>query len=1712
MVLSDGCNKLFLKVERGTKPRLKLCEESRKAFVTVPVDQSVKWPPLKAQLCGLTIVVQRLEQQYKITVKHIMERKPEVCVFVNAMTQEKDIRTAVRELSTRLNHIGIAGPNLEVTGHIRGERLTFESTVGALHTNAKLYARSVTLNAQHIFIASEAVYSCTKIRMASRRVQIDGRLHAQEQDSEKMIVIVDSSLLHIGVDGCIGSSKANQNNVNGRSPSKSSESPVKHLTLRLTGSLANHGRIASRNKMEIKVGGKLLSLRDGKIDSATRGYNALKQIKGVNSECSEALPTSSTLGNAIIDENPHTVAKLLEDGVDPNDSMSDSSYSVTPKKLAARKYREMKIRERKNLFREKVAIIQALICTHHWRRGLITSKTIDASIGHDCDDCAQFRGSDLSLTVRGNAVCEIDSIWTSGSVTMTVGRNTFFNGQIKHQSLEVVCNDDLETHDNAIVRQEYFAKISCSAFSCRGIWSLGDRLSLEAQSAKFHSESFIEADQLDINLVDDCEHEGMWQLHHASLVCDGNIVTSRDGNALVADSIRIVACNFNSNGVWSTDGSLIMRLRQSVNLFASSRLSARVLKMILNGHCMLAGILHIDNLLAYVRNDLITSSTGKVNVSIGATVAAGAFRNDSVWHSDCNLLFHLGCFEQSEDASILAKETLTLTLYDQSDERSHGRLMANYLLVQINRCLQFDGYIRVNFMELNLPYVNESQFVVGGHLEVLSGPIVIKGRSEIPDIASLEPHPFPAFILEGQLMCEAVVAPFLAVQFSHSSYALLSGMNSITANSCRTLISVGSLNTMRTSLVDSVSSDSEPEGIMVANIWLHEGQVRFRGEKVFVAVGALVNRGRLTNESRLHNHMHDLHLMVSDIFLNEAVLSANKIKIIGDGALDNQNRIFANDQMSIKLANFSNEGGRMMSDSMKLLSAGKDWTRIEGRIEGRRGVDIAAFKLRLDSEFIRLKQMRLNARAQLHISSALVDPGGSVVMLARDLIVIDADIDLNKIELLIGAAYATILVINAKRNFKAKNVRVAGKCKNLTVIVDGRVDADSIIFEETIKNVKIVGQGSILCRKTLNASGESLSLNIRQLQVAEVLGCTVILQPNDIMRLFKLPDEDSINIYTDRCVLLGQVLMEGKICIRASKGAIRLDAQLMGIAGACELSMECSDLILNGEVSNLDFVEIYAKRRVEYTETAIIKGVRSILMEGESIVMSGRIIDCRILVATGTDVHIEGTLRSERQDSNFSIFADCLRFDGLIQDTERIEFNARRDMSLGGTVENVGKIEIESTWLRIRSTLCCKCIEISAFSMVQKGLATSASISICCAAILIIYGSLSAPVMTLTAPIMLLLGEKTVTLESLNVKALLLFQEGLHDFQGCSDVRLSLRFGAIDRTALIPATVCNTFREVLATLKSSLKSPTLMLDDLLYAIKTTANVRPAIIDISVESPLYHDLKKISNKFRHEHISVFCPSNMLAVLEKNQNEFNQLNEETTATFNSIDVCCSSSLYESVERFCSRPHGMDPPSPSISMEDGGYGSRSSSEDIEDRTAVNESLSYPMELRTPESVILKLADQLGDELNNNISVQKETPLDDVRGPSLIRTIERNRNLPFANRTEAEDGDGTRYVVNGERRIPIAFVDFSPLSVTISQPSHPIPQHNTSSRDLVLKRLRMKRVLSTLDLRSFDSDSSLASFRTTKTTDVEGSKKVSITPIRKSLIPRSARASSVV
>ncbi|VDK79058.1 unnamed protein product [Litomosoides sigmodontis] len=1768
MVASDA-GKFYLKVEKGRKPRIQLLEEMRSAQVTVPYDQSIKWPPIRVQMSGgITIIVQRLEQQYKITVQHVMERKPDICVYVNAATHERDIRTCVRDINTQLSHIGVAGPNLEVTGRVKAIKVTFESTVGALHTNSKLSARSIILKAQHIFIKPEALFTCSKLRMVSRRVQIDGRICCSNEMPSKMFVFIDSALLHIGVDGTIGTTRSstdkvvpNSYSIHFQRVSKLSENLVSELHFRLTGSLANFGYIASQNEMEFHVDGSVLSLQDSRIDSASRGYAALKQIKGISSDTSDSLPTSSTLSSAILYEKPDTVAQLLEDGVDLNDSIKvkDTDDDDTPRKIAVRKYKAIQASERRNKMREKITLIQALISMHDWKRGIITSNNINAKIGRDCIDCAQFRSSTLVLTVCGNAKCEAKSIWNGGSVTVTVGHDLVIEGQVKHVNLDVSCGGNVTATEEAIIHQEQWVKVAAaSAFSVAGIWSVGEQFSLDVKSATFLDESYIEVDLFEGTISECCYNSGTWQARFISLVVRGDLFTLRTGKVFVEETTIVEALSFNNCGLWKVKEAIKIILKGSANFYASSKFSANLLKLIAEGQCTIAGHLSLENLLVYVRNDMITAPGARINITVGATVAVGIFRNDSSWYLDGNLHLHVACFEQSEDALIFVKDTFTMVVYDQSEERCQGRIVTNYLIMNLAKSARFDGYVRVNQIEICVPHVNESRLTVGGQLEVLDGPLVLKGRSseifKIPS-SSLQPsavssaltHSYPAFVLEGQLKAEAVIAPFLDVLFSASSYSLLSGMDSVSKDaSYRTLISCNSLHTQRTSLIDSIPERAFPEGILCATTWLHEGQIRFNGERVYIITDGFVNRGRLTSGDRLQNHMHEVVVAVENFFWNDAVFSADRIEIHGSGELQNTNRIFANEEMNIRLANFCSEFGQTELESAqpKLLSS----SNVGSRIEARGNFDISTSKACMSLNRCGAEgQVRVSARSQLLIDNDIIDDCSYLVLSARDAVLFKSRLIVDLLEVSLGAAYITEFVVRSGASVTANQLRITGSCKYLTLIIDGELSCESIVIDSRIRQVKMVGGGMLCCRKSCNVGGDSITLTTRDIRITELVGSAVTFASDGALNLSPFDcNLKTVSIHADSCHLRGRIFVEHKIVLKISDGACHISGEILGMCASSELSLECGSLALTGTVANLYFLESYARTKAEHHEAGIIKSVKNIVFEAEFISLGGKIVDSESVIATGEEVSMEGTLQNqEGKNVAYSVFGKKILFNGDIHGSAQLEFNGS-EITFSGFARNLKFLDIDANLAAVTPRrLKCENFSLIAYSAILDGNLNMKNSRITAQVGLFVRTDLTdCAECKLVAPLILALNcslsantdiccliyasEQFESSKSENFFELPDFEQQFtpindnnensnsqqfHADGGCTESRsfieISFQSDLIDRCALDGY---DLWRDTAEVIGECFKNSHTTYDEVEEALKRTDRMRPISISLTTTAPLYLILSKVLNEMHIDHMlmcnfaklfHLIC--NIAEIKDDGEMKHSKIFVEERERFE------SQALYEAANRFRIRPpkyevrgsenHSAD--------DDIGYVSRSSSEEIDEkrRHIIDDSRDV---LRNPPFITLfplrsySYRISYDDESLTSTSKATNSDVDDCMDNDTVTDDELRNDRTLSDdecrMQKTESKCNTTYVLNGERRIPIGYVDFNRLDIIITKPEFLNRRKIPSGTDLAFKKMQVKATLPALELYSFGSESSLASF------DEKALMHSIPMPVKRSLIPRAA------
>ncbi|EJD73598.1 hypothetical protein LOAG_18985 [Loa loa] len=194
--------------------------------------------------------------------------------------------------------------------------------------------------------------------------------------------------------------------------------------------------------------------------------------------------------------------------------------------------------------------------------------------------------------------------------------------------------------------------------------------------------------------------------------------------------------------------------------------------------------------------------------------------------------------------------------------------------------------------------------------------------------------------------------------------------------------------------------------------------------------------------------------------------------------------------------------------------------------------------------------------------------------------------------------------------------------------------------------------------------------------------------------------------------------------------------------------------------------------------------------------------------------------------------------------------------------------------------------------------------------------------------------------------------------------------------------------------------------------------------------------------------------------------------------------SKALYEIANRFRIRSHkfNLQRNEKHSTDDDIGYVSRSSSEEIDEkRRNINDHLRD----------ILYCSTNLDDERFASMSKVTISDEDDCMDKDTITDDEL--------RNQKDDNSyNTTYVLNGERRVQIGYIDFNRLDIIITKPELLTHRKIPSGIDLAFKKMKLKATLPTLELHSFGSESSLASF------DEKAIMHSIPTPMKRSRIPR--------
>lgn len=178
------------------------------------------------------------------------------------------------------------------------------------------------------------------------------------------------------------------------------------------------------------------------------------------------------------------------------------------------------------------------------------------------------------------------------------------------------------------------------------MWCAGESLVIETLgNAIFKEGSYIESEKLELEVKGACETSATWQLTSAWCHVAGSLTILQNAKIFIEESMSISALSLLFSGFCHVTEQFDLVLQDSAHFFGNSRTEAHVLRLTCKGYCTVGGSMTVTDLSIYVRNELITTCTGKVLVIGDSDVITGCFRNDALWQVEKNLKMVTGELE-----------------------------------------------------------------------------------------------------------------------------------------------------------------------------------------------------------------------------------------------------------------------------------------------------------------------------------------------------------------------------------------------------------------------------------------------------------------------------------------------------------------------------------------------------------------------------------------------------------------------------------------------------------------------------------------------------------------------------------------------------------------------------------------------------------------------------------------------------------------------------------------------------------------------------------------------------------------------------------------------------------------------------------------------------------------------------------------------------------
>ncbi|ULT92779.1 hypothetical protein L3Y34_010105 [Caenorhabditis briggsae] len=1693
--------RLSIRIDRGQRPAVNFNSSTQFVQIYVPLNTSVNYQPISQNVGnGYTVKLQRMQQQYKISMQHNLERKPEFVIFASTSVHDKEIKTTVKEVNTKLPELTIAGSNLEVCGILKGHNLTFESTVGTMHIYAKITCTgSLSVHSQNIVISTEALLSTDDFKAICRKLQNDGRIFPKDVensenhrpvgdtptgDSKLMKVDFSCNLVHIGVDGSVGAFKS---------------VVAQNLQLTVAGDLANYGKILAKDQIFLEIHGNQMSLSDGSLDSAGRGYNALKKLRKV-ADHSISTPSSSTMHNAIQSQNASVVANMIEKGIDLNDTFERRrSNKVTLKQSAIAEYKEAREKSKMNSVRERITLINALFVAHEWRRGSIQANVIKAKISRNCEDLAQFSAKNVKLKVGGTATVEKDSIWNSTWVELEAKQHVYFHGQTKTRTMVLHSDANIYTTNEAILSFELFVRVGCVKFSCEGMWCAGESLVIETiGSTIFKEGSYLESEKLELECKSTCEMDGTWQLTSAWIHVAAMFTVLQNSKIFIEESMSISALSLHFSGFCHVTERLELVLQDSAHFFGNSRMEIHVFRLTCKGYCTIGGSIAVTDLTIYVRNDLITTCTGKMMVVGCADVVNGCFRNDALWQIEKNLKMITGSIEQSEDGTIFVKYTMNLIIHEDSTENFGGRLVSSEILLKSVKTCAFDGLVRCNEMQVSLPYVGESVVTIKGQVDIVAGSLTVNGNLQTVSDENMK-EPVPAGLILGcNLTAAAIVAPFASVHITETAIVRLNGIESYKTEEFNVLLNCGALFTEKESVILSMAEETSKtrikcEAVICATTFYHRGQIRFSGQEVNILAPVFVHEGRLTNVENKQNHVKNLFIHIGEFLVNNGILASDVLEIVGDGVLENTNRIYAVESMDIKLRNFNNDDGLIESkNSMKLLAVSKEWTKLGGSIKAKKTIDLCANRLNVAIRNIQNlsidKRMVFSAKTDLLISSDVIDESKelSVGCAAQQSVGIGCNMQLDRLEILIGSEKGegpSTFAVYQNASIIANTILITSNSEHVQVLFDGDVHCNRLRFAGKVKTVTLIGSGNLESTYMV-LSDASIAFEMYSIVRVDELQCGSFEVLNEnILRLESCEGEDTTTIVTEDMNIEGTLFLEKKLFIKSREGVVRLNGNILGSSLQSEIACESTKMVVKGQLGNFKYVELFARESISL-QNEKIRNVEKLCVEcGELSIYNAEVESCRTLSFNCDSLTASGHIQGDHL-TTLVIHSTNIHSKLDMENLEKLSIFCKRSTTLKGTWQQIQEIHVDSKWINISCQVeASRLVKLTAWAIANTGPILAEMVHVTALGALINTSGIQAVedchiiatfILSMTA-LSIISGGSKIAIHSL----CLCTRNDIFELVGLN--YLWLKFDPeTSKMSGAPPVDFQNFKTFATLLRDRWMTSSIDAEEILLGLKYISDLHEIKWSLGTDNKVYENLVEIAERFGNTPISLFNYGELVNTVQGAKAMMQVLQDPTNNTKSGKKQKKKSdgSLYEALVQF---KHGKYSKENNDSSDtDIGYVSRSSSEDLN---------SKPSRPRSPNLQIDVASHNFFDsshleEIEEKVGKVEEELENDLKLDHIAYAIREEEELAEFEELEdelemAEEGIvRTDFIVCRDKNIYLAKLKEKIRTVSAPRPVVNVPiQRMPSSNDLVMKKLQVKHAISNLDLRSFGSQSSLTS-----------------------------------